>query len=291
MSQQLVVKTIQILGLLFEQNGTTGLSVNEIFRQTSSKDKPLVINSIKYLEKANLLKGDETADHKQKRIEILTELGYTFAELIHSLDKYNDSYEKLKGVIKRTFDLSPDKEKSVLVNILRSRGWKAGESNKYKKYYEAADILLYQLSPHENIDTLLIRYVSLLADPNVMSNENTKVILNKIIMDLVYKQLSVIQKDLMENINSNSTTNKKKDEQLFDSFANFRFAVLDGIFYNGNNLDIRFIKEPAKEVLLSILKILKPSSSAIDIEYDVLGDVVDTYLAEQKHDNNISHNN
>jgi hypothetical protein len=124
-----------------------------------------------------------------------------------------------------------------------------------------------------------------------MNNENAKVILNKIIMDLVYKQLSVIQKDLMDNTSSSFATNKKKDEQLFDSFANFRFAVLDGIFYNGKNLDIRFIKEPAREVLLSILKILKPSRSAIDIEYDVLGDIVHTYLAEQQPDNNISSNN
>jgi hypothetical protein len=136
---------------------------------------------------------------------------------------------------------------------------------------------------------LLIRYVSLLAHPSVIDNENAKVILNEIIMDLVYKQLSVIQKDLMENTTSSRFANiTNKDEQLFDYFANQKFAVLDTIFYydenfyDGKTLDIRFIKQPAKEVLLSILKILKPSRSAIDIKYYVLGDIIHTYLAEQQ---------
>jgi DNA-binding HxlR family transcriptional regulator len=289
-SQQLVVKAIQILGLLFEQNPATGMSVNEIFRQTSSKDKPLVINSIKYLEKAKLVETDEKVHHKQRKIKILTQLGYTFAELIHSLDKYNESYEKLKIIIKQNFDLSIETEKSVLVNILRSRGWKPTEYNKYKKLHEAADILLFELSPHQNIDSLLIRYVSLLAHPTVIDNENAKVILNKITMDLLYKQLSVIQKDLMENTTSSprfaNITNK--DEQLFDYFANQKFAVLDTLFYydenfyDGKTLDIRFIKQPAKEVLLSILNILKPSRRAIDIKYDVLGDIIHTYLEEEQ---------
>ena len=49
------------------------------------------------------------------------------------------------------------------------------------------------------MNSLLIRYVPLLAHPCVIDSENVKVILNKVIMDLVYKQLSLIQKDLMEN--------------------------------------------------------------------------------------------
>jgi len=49
---------------------------------------------------------------------------------------------------------------------------------------------------------LLISYVPLLTHPCVINSENARVILNKITMDLVYKQLLVIQKDLRENIKS-----------------------------------------------------------------------------------------
>ncbi len=58
------------------------------------------------------------------------------------------------------------------------------------------------ISPYQTIDNLLISYVPLLAHPCVINSKNARVILNKITMDLVYKQLSVIQKDLMENIES-----------------------------------------------------------------------------------------
>ena len=58
------------------------------------------------------------------------------------------------------------------------------------------------ISPYQTVDNLLISYVPLLAHPCVINNKNVRVILNKITMDLVYKQLSVIQKDLMENIES-----------------------------------------------------------------------------------------
>jgi hypothetical protein len=58
------------------------------------------------------------------------------------------------------------------------------------------------ISPYQTIDNLLISYVPLLTHPCVISSENARVILNKITMDLVYKQLLIIQKDLRENIKS-----------------------------------------------------------------------------------------
>jgi hypothetical protein len=58
------------------------------------------------------------------------------------------------------------------------------------------------ISPYQTIDNLLISYVPLLTHPCVINSENARVILNNITMDLVYKQLLVIQKDFRENIKS-----------------------------------------------------------------------------------------
>ncbi len=282
MKEQLVAKGIEILHILFEQQSSTGMSVNEIFRTTGSKDKPLVIECIKYLERSKLMKTDERVHYKQKRIKILTDLGHTFAELTHCVNKYNKSFEKLKQAVKQNFDLRKDIDKNILLDTLHSRKWKTGEAMKYKKLYDEAHILLSHLSPRENLDILLIRYVSLLSQNNVVDNENAKIILNKIVMDLLSNQVRMIQKNRAETTNSDDNDDTDKDEQPFDHVATEKFGVLDYIFDDGKDLQIRFINREAKDALLSILRILKPSKKAIDHEYDAIGEVVDIYLKEQE---------
>jgi DNA-binding HxlR family transcriptional regulator len=287
LKQQPVVKAIEILRILFEQNGATGMNVNEIFKKTGSKDKPLVIESIKYLEKANLVETDQAVKYTQKKMKILTNLGQTFVELIDSVDKYNNLYEKLKQAAKQNFDQPKDKDKNILANILVSRGWKIGEAAKYKKLYEKAQGLLAQLSPRNNIDALLTRYASLLSQRNVIENENTMAILNKIITDLLARQITVIQKDLEDNAISQYDDDENKDGQLSDYVATEKFAILDILFANTGYLENRFINKEAKEVLSSILNILKPSKKAIhyEYEYDAIGEIIDTYVKEQNNKN------
>ena len=136
------------------------------------------------------------------------------------------------------------------------------EATKYKKFYQESCTLLSFVSPRQNIDVLLIRYVSLLSQDNVMNNENAKAMLDHIIMDLLSNQFTFIQKDL-DNSGLHYNEDNNKDEPLFDHLAREKFAVMDFIFAEGKSLEIRVIKGEAIEALSSILSILKPSKKLL----------------------------
>jgi DNA-binding MarR family transcriptional regulator len=117
---QPVGNPLHILTLLYSN---TGCHVNEIVRKTGSKDKPHVLDSIKRLEKSNLVETKKLSHKTQKKIKILTPLGHEFAHIIYSIHRYENLYNEFKEAIKTNYELPLQCDKNVLKNILLSRGW------------------------------------------------------------------------------------------------------------------------------------------------------------------------
>jgi DNA-binding HxlR family transcriptional regulator len=286
-TDRLVKTSISILRLLLNKK----LHYNEIQRQTGTTDRTHVNDTIEFLEKGELIMEFKISKHDRKqqgmrsdvKIIQLTDLGLTFIELMVSVEKYNESYNKLKRAVRQNFDIPQNTQKNILVNKLLSRGWKKEEVPKYKVFYERACFVLSHLSPRQNIDALLTRYVSLLSQPDMIENENAMIILNKIITDLLFVQISFIREDIEDKNKANlQLDNEDEQEQrhLFDYVVEEKFGILGYIFKEEKSLKIRFTNEEAKQVLLAILNIFRPSKKAMHHPYydSAIGDLVKTYF-------------
>jgi hypothetical protein len=263
---------------------------NEIIRKTSP-DRTHVDNTIDALERGQLIvefkmskrERKQHGIHSQAKMMQLTDLGLTFMELMGTVDKYNESYNKLKKKIKQNFDIPKNTAKDILVNKLHYRGWKKEEVSKYKVFYEGACFVLSHLSPRQNIDALLTRYVSLLSQPEIIENEFAVAVLNKILTDLLSRQISFIREDIEDKNKANlQLDNEDEQEQrhLFDYVVEEKFGILGYIFKEGKILKIRFTNEEAKQVLLAILNIFRPSKKAMHHPYydSAIGELVKTYF-------------
>jgi hypothetical protein len=267
---------------------------NEIIRQTGKPgkkpDRTHIDNAIDELEHAQLIKEFKMSKrerklrgiHSQAKVFEPTNLGCLIIGLTDDVDKYNESYNELKKVVRENFDISPDTPKKELIDTLGPRGWNKEEISKYKVFYEGAMTLLSELSPRENMDALLTRYVSLLSQHDIIENEFAMIVLNNVIMDLLSKQISFIREDIVDRrTNLQHGGDEGQERGLFDSVPEVKIGVLDYIFANEKSLEIRFTNEEAKQVLSAILNIFRPSKKALERRrsYDsAVGEVVSTYI-------------
>src|ERR1051325_4130758 len=128
MLSQLVGLCLEIAMLIYEDKSTTGLGVNEISRRTSSRDKPRIIRAIRYLEGAALIETRTSPTHEQKKIKILTTLGYEFTQLIKSINDYMACYDKFEAKVRDYYDIHENIGYDILINKLRNKGYSQEES-------------------------------------------------------------------------------------------------------------------------------------------------------------------
>jgi len=145
--------------------------------------------------------------------------------------------------------------------------------------------MLFDLSPQQNIDAPLTRYLSLLSEHDIIGNEMAETISKKIIADLLFDQISVIRKDLQDRADSGLDSGEY-GRPLFDYVPETKLKLVD-VVINKENLETRFTKERAKKVLSAILKIYKPKAS-LDVPPPLnsatIQEVVNDYLKNLNND-------
>src|SRR5215211_3179634 len=215
MKNQLVENSLQILTIYSSYNSSTGLNVNEIFRKTGSKDKKRVTDSIKYLEKARLLETKKSKDHSQKRFKICTKLGNEFVVLMNTIDEYNYVCIKLRNKLKPIVEISESNaDEKIKKNKLREIGLTGEEIKSYDNIMEHAGDIRMLVSPHQIINTILIRFISLLSKLSLDNNSNEIAIdiLNRIVMNSISQQFTTIINagygDKISGVYSNLTLEK-----------------------------------------------------------------------------------
>lgn len=279
------MKALEILGILYEEDDTSGMSVNEIFRKTGSKDKPIVIKSIKYLEKSRLVETKET-HYKQKTPKILTRLGQEFAGYIDSVNQYNNSYQKLKEAIKNNYDMWRDTNEKARRNMLRTKGWSDKNITNYDEDLKTVHQVRIVISPDNIIDVVVSKYISLLSEIYHTKNKNTVLILNRILTDLLSKQFALIVEDLDDNRKSKSILelkNYRGDDLTFHDALWNKLNVLDIALEGYASLENTFIYKQIKDALLSILRISKPRKGYIDdVVTGDLETIKDIYYKEEE---------
>jgi DNA-binding MarR family transcriptional regulator len=87
-----VVMGIKILRTIYNQN----LNANELIQHTS-KDKTFAYSVIKQLRREELVASNKIAEHKQKRVQSLTEAGKSLVQLIHGTEKFIVSHTAFRN--------------------------------------------------------------------------------------------------------------------------------------------------------------------------------------------------
>ena len=93
-NNRLVMTSIKILSSLYKKN----MFVNEIIEQTSS-DRSFVIKALRTLEKGRFITSINNKCHKQKKVKQLSQLGQELANLIFSIQNFNEEYDRLRQLI------------------------------------------------------------------------------------------------------------------------------------------------------------------------------------------------
>jgi DNA-binding HxlR family transcriptional regulator len=223
--KQPVGDPLHILTLLYSN---TGCHVNEIVRKTGSKDKPRVLDSIKHLEKSNLVETKKLSHKTQKKIKILTPLGYEFAHLIDSIHRYENSYNKFKEAIKTNYQLPLQSDKNSNIRIFHTR------------------------SAVEFIHTLVAKYASILIKFEL--NEFAKSILIEIIIETLNKHLSSKEPD---DFFSGLLNDLSNTVELFPDVYSLTFGECDEISFGKAIKPIKYGRQEAYELMESIVLFLK----------------------------------
>ena len=200
---RLVKTCIHILRLISDKN----LNINKIIKQTSS-DRTYVIEAIKILERAKLVKRRKSESHKEMEFLVLAEMGSDLVNFMNSIDEFRKSFQSLTKTIDENFNLKeyyvimrerfrqlseeeetgiaqkPSKEllfseKSLRMK-LRARNWTNDEINSHFQWTNEADVF-YMFSAQAFIMGLFNKYLSL--SLRYGSVEITRAILTQKVID------------------------------------------------------------------------------------------------------------
>ena len=97
---RLVKTCIHILRLISDKN----LNINKIIKQTSS-DRTHVIEAIKTLERAKLVKRRKSESHKEMEFLVLAQMGSDLVNFMNSIDGFRKSFQSLTKTIDEYFNL------------------------------------------------------------------------------------------------------------------------------------------------------------------------------------------
>jgi hypothetical protein len=185
-----------------------GLGVNEVISQTSIKDRTHIIDAIKVLEKAKFLTKHKAPIGKLRNLK-LTDLGADVKSYLDNIEKYAHSYTNLIekfDEIDAAIDIKLTKK---FIEYDKGVEVREGEINfdEYlrrggRKRWWAGLLYLRQVSYRDAIFSSLYRFMTLVNKAG--SNEVSKLIIQKVILEGLSKQLSLF---VSKNISDDSYKN------------------------------------------------------------------------------------
>lgn len=227
------------------------MRVNEIWRRTGNTDKKSVIASIKILVKGGLLNTKTTREHKQAKLKIPTALGIELLELLENIEGYKNACIKCQGKLKQLLDMLQIGDEKTKMSKLKYSGW-TDDGKTPSNVIQDAREALHQTSPHEIIDIILIRYISLLTKLSIDGNDTARNILHQIVMNEISNQISLMG---------------DKADKLSDMFGDRKSEKcnkLHNFWRNSGFLDHKFISPEFRDMELLTLRILRPSEEYLD---------------------------
>jgi DNA-binding MarR family transcriptional regulator len=246
---RLVNTSKHILRLLYD--GST--NANQIIKQTSS-DRSYVFNVIKTLQEEGLISESTNPEiHKQKKTKNLTELGREIAEIIKSVQSCYELCDGLKHDCKKDghpldFKLIPVSPDKYLISV---QNMETGGKNLI-----GIAILNHAAADYVR-DFVIFKYLLLSRKYDVRKKKITSQILEQIISDATKRQMDAIMKGIVWTADPSQFIadfgeHATKITNLPEKMR--RYGLLSNKFSR---------KEKAKEVLLSVLPMLRSERESI----------------------------
>jgi DNA-binding MarR family transcriptional regulator len=213
LKDRLVETCVAILRLISDKS----MSINKIILQTSS-DRSHVIDAIKTLEKAKLVKRRPSKTRKQMEFLELKQMGEELANFIKSIEWFRRSFHSLAESIDKNFDSKEfgvmkkeslrmaGEERNTMItkrskdylmsekrlkNKQKAKDWTDTEIYSHNLWFEEADDF-QMYSAKAFIAGLFSKYISLSLKHG--SNEVSRAILTKIVMDALNQHLTYTYK-------------------------------------------------------------------------------------------------
>ena len=263
MKNQLVDTSVQVLGVFSSHNDTTGMSVNKIIEKTGSSDRKRVTDSIRHLVRAQLLETRRSLQHSQVRLKSPTALGIEFLKLMKNIEGYSDACIKCRDKLEQIRDISKSNDGKANKSKLKEIGWTDEEINSYDHIIHYTSVVLDQLiPPHEIINVILIRYLSLLTKLSINGNEIAKHLLYQIVMNEISHFFSL----LIKRPRYSGFGDIEKIDALYDMLTVEKWNNVIGSTVRSRFLDYKFINKEFREMQLRTLRILTPTKELIDRE-------------------------
>lgn len=280
---QLVERYLQILRII-ERENQTGIGVNELVKKTGSRDKQRIINYIHDLERENIIEMKSSSTHQQKKVNNLSNLGWEIIALCNNLERYTNSCSELRRVMKEEFYVPPGANKTTRNSILRNRGWSSEEISNYDKLHQQTHLAEDVGSPTDVINVILTKYILVSHKFTLKKNSIGKLILDKVVMDAIYAQFSIIASDLVYYDSWLPRKDLEFERRVLHDVFDSSFVVLSDknvigtslmkLCLTDNPFNNRFIAPKLRQVLDATYSLLNVPNEIIDLHIREFQDMV-----------------
>lgn len=235
--------SISILRLLSHEN----MNTNELIKQTSS-DKSFVVNTIKALNKAKIIKRTRSHEHRQMKINELDHLGSELIKVISRIEQYSNAYKKFVNTYrenswidgKRSIQ-SPESSTNV-INRHSKKDPKVLEQNKYVE--EIEEVLEFCTRSIWNI----LIYIYAILYPISGGDKLFEAIVNNIILTSLSEQILFC----------------RDDAKMVELCTNFIVPIIESLV--GDNIGLSLCSNPlfgkeARNLILAFLRLIMINSA------------------------------
>ena len=252
-----VDKLMSILDIFRIQPTETGMSKNQVYRATGIKNKGPILAALNLLVKDKILASKKA--NKQKEILTLTPLGQEIIDLITDINAANEAYEELDSKISEYESLNEkaffafnkiggERYHEVLRSKLRRKGWDDKEIEIFDEIMES--ICSIEKIYRKNICNSLIQRYSLITS-NFKIYDNVREILTKIIITQITHVLS-----LRTHYYDRGPVLAPYELNRFDDLGLVIHQEICTL-YNQNHMVLRFTSNETKNLMTSILAIVR----------------------------------
>jgi hypothetical protein len=202
-----------------------------------------------------------------------TSLGIEFLNLMWGIKEFSDLCIKVRTKLNRSLEILDTADKKVISMKLKQEGWSKEDIDSFEHIKKSSFPIRFETSPTTIIEMILQMYVSLLSKLIVdNNNEFAKSLLNRIIMNAISDQLSV----LMESVDVDKIDQRYSGEILNEWNAFIASVVRTRL------LHYQFLKNEIKEMSLAKFRTFAHNDKLIGWELGVMKNQANVCLRTKK---------